>query len=274
MPNQHCSAARLRVVSTRFRGIHVGSAAIGVAVILGGAACGSSSTASPATSSATSTTSTSTTSGVSNGQTYTVAPSSSGDATSDGKGRWTLVVDTISGGDSRVADAFNQAVHASAAQQLDPVRRDADPDGTWSFDTKPQIFFGGASASELISGLYSHVPAAHPVNYVSTVVIDSRSGTPITLKDLFGDEQAGLKRLSEQTKLLLPAVMGTGATPMPDEQGNAPIEANFANWIPTAQGLEIHFADYQFAHGLPVITVPWSAVDDLLAPGMAALRQP
>jgi hypothetical protein len=38
--------------------------------------------------------------------------------------------------------------------------------------------------------------------------------------------------------------------------------------------LEIHFADYQFAHGTPVITVPWSALDDLLAPGMAALRAP
>ena len=56
--------------------------------------------------------------------------------------------------------------------------------------------------------------------------------------------------------------------------GNAPVEANFANWIPTPSGLEIHFADYQFAHGLPVLTVPWSALDDLLAPGMAALRQP
>ena len=53
-----------------------------------------------------------------------------------------------------------------------------------------------------------------------------------------------------------------------------PVEANFANWIPTPTGLEIHFADYQFAHGLLVLTVPWSALDDVLAPGMAALRQP
>ena len=126
--------------------------------------------------------------------------------------------------------------------------------------------------SELISGLYVHVPSAHPSSYVSTVVIDSRSAKPITLADLFTDKQAGLNRLSEQTKALLPGVSGVGPTPMADEPGNAPTEANFANWIPTPDGLEIHFADYQFFHGTPTITVPWSALDGLLAPGMDALR--
>ena len=61
-------------------------------------------------------------------------------------------------------------------------------------------------------------------------------------------------------------------TPMADEPGNAPVEANFANWISTPAGLEIHFADYQFFHGTPTITVPWSELDGLLAPGMDALR--
>jgi hypothetical protein len=246
-------------------------------------ACGGSSPAPTTSTSSAAGTSSATTAtsaaaaaqtGVSNGQTYTVTRTTSGDATPDGTGRWTLVLDTISGGDAKVADTFNRAVQASAQGQLDPVKRDAGSDGTWSFDTNPKVFFSSASVSELITGLYNHVPSAHPVNYVSTVVIDSRSATPITLKDLFSDEQAGLNRLSQQTKLLLPAVMGMGETPMPDEPGNEPVEANFANWIPTPTGLEIHFADYQFAHGLLVLTVPWSALDDLLAPGMAALRQP
>ncbi|AQT82643.1 hypothetical protein B1R94_07885 [Mycolicibacterium litorale] len=184
-----------------------------------------------------------------------------------------MVVDTITGGDPRVSEAFNSAVHASAAAQLAPVRRDADPEGTWTFDTEPQISFSRAAVSELITGLYVHVPAAHPTSSVSTVVIDSRSAKPITLGELFTDKQAGLERLSQQTKALLPTVSGVGPTPMPDEPGNAPEEANFANWIPTPAGLELHFADYQFFHGLPTITVPWSALDDLLAPGMDALRQ-
>jgi hypothetical protein len=230
---------------------------------------GSSANSAPASTAAASPTS-----GVSNGQPYTVNRSSSGGATPDGKGRWNLAVDLLAGGDARVVEAFNSAVQASAAQQLEPVKRDADPEGTWTFETDPKIYFGGASVAELISGLYSHVPAAHPVGYTSTVVVDSRSAKPITLGDLFTDKQAGLNRLSEQTKILLPGVMGTGPTPMPDEPGNEPKEANFANWIPTPAGLEIHFADYQFVHGSPVITVPWSALDDVLAPGMADLRKP
>ena len=262
----------MRLVDTA-RTLTVGlvAALSGALVACGGSAAGPSTSAG---SGATTTSASAADTGVSNGQTYTVTRSTTGDATPDGTGRWTLTVDTISGGDAKVADTFNRAVRASAQGQLDPVKRDAGNDGTWSFDTKPEIFFGSAAVSELISGLYNHVPSAHPVNYVSTVVIDSRSATPITLKDLFSDEQAGLNRLSQQTKQLLPAVMGVGESPMPDAPGNAPIEANFANWIPTPSGLEIHFADYQFAHGLPVLTVPWSALDDLLAPGMAALRQP
>ncbi len=255
----------------------IATLAAGLAACSGATSAPSSTTtATSPTTSTTATTSPSTTaaptSGLSNGANYTVTRSSAGDATSDGRGRWNLVVDTVTGGDPRVAEAFNSAVHASAAGQLDPVKRDADPDGTWTFDTEPQIYFGAASVSELITGLYVHVPSAHPTSYVSTVVIDSRTAKPITLDDLFIDKQAGLERLSQQTKELLPAVSGVGPTPMPDEPGNAPVEANFANWVPTPAGMEIHFADYQFFHGLPTITVPWSALDDLLAPGMAALR--
>lgn len=257
--------------------------AVLVATLAAGLTACSSSTSTPATTTATTAVTSSASSGappttaapssgVSNKQTYSVTRSTAGDATADGKGRWTLVVDTITGGDPRVAGAFNSAVHASAAGQLEPVKRDADPDGTWTFETQPQIFFGGASVAELISGLYVHVPSAHPTSSVSTVVIDSRTAKPITLADLFTDKQAGLDRLSEQTKALLPTVTGVGPTPMADEPGNAPVEANFANWIPTPAGLEIHFADYQFFHGTPTITVPWSALDGLLAPAMDALR--
>lgn len=259
-------------------------AVVVAALTIGLTACGGSAGTTASTSGATKPPSTSTsdgappataepTSGVSNDQKYSVTRSTAGDATADGTGRWTLVVDTITGGDPRVAGAFNDAVHASANGQLDPVKNGAGTDGTWTFETTPQIYFGGASVSELISGLYVHVPSAHPNSYVSTVVIDSRTAKPITLADLFTDKQAGLNRLSEQTKALLPAVSGVGPTPMPDEPGNAPTEENFANWIPTPAGLEIHFNDYQFFHGTPTITVPWSALDGLLAPGMDALRQ-
>ncbi len=86
-------------------------------------------------------------------------------------------------------------------------------------------------------------------------------------------DQAGLIRLSEQTKILL-AELNDLAEPMPDGPGTEPIAENFANWVPTADGLEIHFAAYQFGPRLAqTITVPWSALSDRLAPNMAALQQ-
>jgi len=250
------------------------------------AGCGASPSESRTTTSTTSTVTTSTVTtsppsttqaadavhGTSNGKTYTATPSKTEGATPDGNGKWTLVVDLVSGGDDRVADALNRAVQTSATQQLESFKRDAGTDGTWTFDTEPKLQFGGASIAELITGIYMHAGAVHPILSTGTVVIDSRSAKPITLADLFTDKDAGLKQLSEQSKLLLPAVLNVPA-PMGDEPGNVPTEANFANWIPTPAGIEIHFADYQFGHGRPVITVPWSALDGLLAPGMEDLRQ-
>jgi len=53
--------------------------------------------------------------------------------------------------------------------------------------------------------------------------------------------------------------------------GLAPIDINFKNWIPTAQGIELHFRNYQFGRGLKVITVPWARIDDLIAPEFLAI---
>jgi hypothetical protein len=212
--------------------------------------------------------------GVSDGQTYTVTQTSTDGVNREGNGTWTLSYNTIAGGNAAVADTFNRASHNAAQEQLLAAQVDPISDGTWTFDTNPRIYFGAASVSQLVSGMFNAVPSAHPTNFVSTVVIDSRSATPITLANLFIDQQAGLNRLSEQTKLILPAVAEQPPGAFDDDPGATPTDTNFANWIPTPAGIELHFNDYQFFHGTPVITVPWSALDGLLRPEMWALRLP
>lgn len=209
---------------------------------------------------------------ISNGKSYTVTIAPLEGATADGRGHWRAEVGRISGGDPQVAETFNKAGNASARYQIDQVRADADTNSSWSLEIRPAVTFRPTAIAQVLSGVYYAKGAAHPTNYVSTVVIDSRSAKPITLRDLFSNEQDGLNRLSEQTKRIWPTVYG-GGEPMSDEPGNRPIAENFANWIPTAEGLEIHFADYQFGHGSPVITVPWSSLTDVLAPDMTALAQ-
>jgi hypothetical protein len=200
-------------------------------------------------------------SGSSNDQPYTVAIAER-DAP-DGHGRWVTRVGHLDGGDPAVTHAFNTAGDTSAAGLLDQVRADAHPGWwDWNFDITPAVTFRPTAISEVLTGVYYARQAAHPVDYISTIVIDARTAQPITLNALFRDEPSGLQRLSEQTRLLLPIAGGPG---------NEPREENFANWIPTAAGMEMHFRDYQFGHGLPVITVPWAALTDLLAPDMTAL---
>jgi hypothetical protein len=58
--------------------------------------------------------------------------------------------------------------------------------------------------------------------------------------------------------------------------GAAPVPQNFANWIPTAEGMEILFSSYHFdtrGRFSPAITVPWSVLTGALAPNMAAVAQ-
>lgn len=205
-------------------------------------------------------------SGMSGGATYTAAT-----ATIDA-GIWRVTVGQLSGGNSAVATVFNNASRVSGQTMAGMLDADHVIPTDSTFGSRPTVSFRPATVAQVLVGTYYWHLAARPLNYITTIVIDTRTAAPITLAGLFTDTQAGLDRLSEQTKRIFPAVYGNG-TPMGDEPGNAPAEKKFHNWIPTASGLEIHFEDGQFGHGLPVITVPWSQLSDLLAPAMRVLAQ-
>jgi hypothetical protein len=80
------------------------------------------------------------------------------------------------------------------------------------------------------------------------------------LADVFGDFGAALQRLSQNATTQLSAKLGEGVR----QDGVAPKAENFANWIPTSDGIELHFDDYQVGpHGLVVITVPWAVFDGI-----------
>ena len=209
-------------------------------------------------------------SGISSGKAYTVMTSSIEGSTPDGRNRWSVQVGELTGGDPAVTEAFNSASQTSARELLDFVRAD------WAytefeFESRGRVTIRPTAIAQLIGGtVYC---CAHPTGFVQTIVIDSRTAQPVTLADLFANEQDGLNRLSEQTKTLGPDNYEI-ALPMPDMPGNAPAAENFANWIPTAEGMEIYFEEYQFGDRLPgTLVVPWSALTDVLAPDMVVLTQ-
>lgn len=191
--------------------------------------------------------------GVSNDRTYDVGTTSIDGATTDRRGTWDARIVELSEGDPAVVEAFNHASRASAQEQIDRAEVESNPGEQWNFESHGQVTFRSIAVGQLILG--THYYGAHPTSYISTVVIDSRSADPIMLTDLFSDEQAGLNRLSELT-------------------GAEPRAENFVNWVPTAEGLEIHFAPYQFGIALPETkTVAWTALTDLLSPVMTGIAQ-
>jgi hypothetical protein len=191
--------------------------------------------------------------GVSSGKTYSVKVTSIEGAVTDRLGHWDARIAELSGGDPAVVEAFNHASRIAATEQIDRAKSESNPGEQWNFEANGQVTFRSIAVAQLILG--THYYGVHPTSYINTVVIDSRSADPVMLADLFADEQAGLHRLSELT-------------------GAEPRAENFANWIPAAEGLEIHFAPYQFGIALPETkTVSWAALADLLAPVMTGITQ-
>ena len=204
-------------------------------------------------------------SGISNGATYTVATTVIDGSTPENNGTWKAEIGQLSGGDPAVIKAFNDASQASARDQVPDVGV-GDELFPWTFESRGRVPFRSIAIGQVITG--NSYFGVSPTVFHSTVVIDSRNARPIMLTDLFTDEQAGLNRLSEQTKILLPEGQGS------DQPGNAPIAKNFANWLPAADGLEIYFEAYQFGIRMAqTITVPWSTLTDVLAPDMAGLTR-
>ena len=250
-----------------------GSALVAVTVLLSGcgggqpAATSSFSTATPTT---TTTTTTSTSDGptpqTSNGQQYSVTTTTIEGDSDDGRGSWKSEFHQLAGGDPAVVQAFNGASQAAAMDQVEAAKNDASTGTTtWTFEGRSQISFRPVAVAQVVYGSLYY--GAHPSQQIGTIVIDSRSADPVMLVDLFTDPQAGLTAIAEQTR----ASLAEDGLDVPvDLPGAAPKAENFANWIPTAEGLEFHFDEYQFGPRLPaVVTVPWSAVAPLMAATMA-----
>jgi hypothetical protein len=185
----------------------------------------------------------------------------------DGLGTWSVQYQRVDGGNPDITSVINEGIDAEAMRQVQQNTWDGSTKHHWTFDATGTTAVRPITVSELFVGQYNTHEPNMPLPTVATIVLDSRSGTRIIWDNLFRDKIAGLTRLSEQTEAILPTVY---APPHPGEWHSsgalAPIDINFKYWIPTAQGIELHFPDNQFGRGLKVITVPWPKVEDLIAP--------
>ncbi|MGE2692807.1 DUF3298 domain-containing protein [Mycolicibacterium pulveris] len=210
----------------------------------------------------------------SNGVVYSVVPDVRAGVSPQGPGEWTVNYEKIAGGDPAITDAINRILDDEADGQVWLFAASASKSSPWTFHTQGRLHFRPMTISALFEGQYNAVELPNmPVDTVATRVFDSRSGIQIVWENLFVDEQAGLNRLGELTKKILPA---TYATPPLGGWGEyyagwAPVERNFRFWIPTDAGIQMYFPEGQFGREVRSITIPWSAVADLIAPAFAPI---
>lgn len=179
-----------------------------------------------------------------------------------------VAIPKLAGGDPAVTAEFNQSMRAALQDQIDDDYSGMDFTLRDGYRAGPFHIGSRVVSAELISYWTANPPGAHGDSLLATVTIDADTAKPITLSDAFSDLGTGLRRLSQEAARILPStVVGDRY----ERSGITPEEKNFANWTASPEGMQIHFGDYQvgaYADGLITITVPWSDLSDVLAPGM------
>ncbi|MEU0543949.1 RsiV family protein [Nocardia sp. NPDC005978] len=144
----------------------------------------------------------------------------------------------------------------------DPAVSITDPNGRSAVE-----HIGGRAVSGLLWVSFDG-GGAHPWSMLASHVTDLRTGEAIGLGDLFTDSQAGLDVLAAQAAELGPKTRAGDAF---DPRGASASSENFQVWTATPDGMRIYFEQGSVgpsAMGVVDITVPWSELSAVLAPGM------
>lgn len=195
-------------------------------------------------------------------------------ASPDGLGTWAVHYERLADGGSSAAQAINDHLDAAANREVSQATWDGSTRHAWTFDASGTLSEWATTVSEVFIGSYNTAEPHMPMRTVGTVVCDARSGNIITWDNLFRDKTAGLTRLGEQTEAQLAGV--ASPTQLRDwrRAGQfAPVDANFKYWVPTRDGIALQIPEVQFGRGLKVLTVPWTALNDLLAPEFASITE-
>ncbi|KIA64479.1 hypothetical protein FG87_13050 [Nocardia vulneris] len=178
----------------------------------------------------------------------------------------------LSGGDARVTEVFNRGVRTYVKEQVDLVNG-GDDQRQRAVSTSGEIFSTESTVSEVVSGLIVFKDAAHPTKILGTITTDSRTARPVLIGDLFTDPATGLAELARATTEATRAVYPELADSKTITDALQPTERNYANWVPTPTGVQIHIATGVYVYGYPCVQVPWSRLRPVLGPALRAVAE-
>lgn len=169
-------------------------------------------------------------------------------------------------GDPRVL-SFNQQITGLFEQEIAAFKRDVEglpnppmlPGGSffelgYSLASPPGAI---VSLRILANGYYDG--AAHPYHYTRTFTYDLTAGQTVALSQLFLPGVPYLDLLAAYSQAELSA-----QDALMFEEGAAPTEENYRNWVLTGDGIEITFDEYQvapYAMGALKVVVPYAELE-------------
>lgn len=186
---------------------------------------------------------------------------------------WNVEIPTFSGSDAD--DEINRRVRAPAESAIAMAKEQVklDDGAQRTLEGEGAVTTNDGRTVQVVVEFVDYLDGtAHPNNSVSTAALTTTAGQPILLSDVFTDLPAAYSVCAQEVGKALEAAGGFGDAAA---SGLAPKAENWSAWQSTPAGLEFHFQDFQLGfHGLPVYTVPWAAVDDLLTAEARELLAP
>ncbi|MEV5834238.1 RsiV family protein [Nocardia sp. NPDC052112] len=175
-------------------------------------------------------------------------------------------VPQVDGGTYVARFGFNRAIQDGVLQWIG--HNSLPMDSVSSRDSQMVRIGTKVLSGHLIVTVYGD-GAAHPNSFDLAQVTDIDTGKSITLSDLFTDLQQGLTTLSTQAEALVqqnPKATGYSKSLL------TPVAEHFQTWVATPDGMRIYLGEIaSHAAGNIDVTVPWSALDGVLKPGMRAV---
>ncbi|MHC9293560.1 RsiV family protein [Mycobacterium sp. LTG2003] len=173
-------------------------------------------------------------------------------------------VPRVEGGNPEVATVFNDEMDTALQAQADSVTGG-------SLEGRPgsEVRIGERVLSGVLRTAAVDLAKAHTMPLASTVVVDSESGSLITLSSLFNDLDEGLARLQEESETLGP---NTDLGDSFDTSGLEPTEEVFGRWSAESSGMRVFFEQGvvgPMAAGIVELTIPWDNLSDVMKPGVA-----
>ncbi|ORW09179.1 hypothetical protein AWC16_17540 [Mycolicibacter longobardus] len=202
------------------------------------------------------------------------APAAISGTSPDGLGTWSVQYQRLHPGQAQAAEVINDQIDAAAMREVTQATWDGSTRRPWTFDATGTINVRAATVSEVFRGTYNTAEPHMPMHTVGSIVCDAASGVIITWDNLFHDKTAGLQRLGDQLEATLAAQASPTQVRDWKRAGKfAPVDINFKSWIPTREGVQLHFPELQFGPGHTVVAVPWAAVREQIVPEFLSITE-